>query len=144
VAAQPAAPALLTYPRRARSLTSGTAARVSQRRDDARGVIAYLSLWLTTEGGAAGEPRPRRRRRGVPRTSGHPGRPRVPHAPSYLSAAAAPAGGQTLTAPGEEPLPFSTVPPGEQVEEEKEGRGAARGGVSPRSRSRPREEPEPP
>jgi hypothetical protein len=40
----------------------------------------------------------------------HPGRPRVPAAPPYIRTTAAPAGSpETLTAPGEEPLPSHAV-----------------------------------
>jgi hypothetical protein len=90
--------------------------------------MLLLSLWLTTKGEAAGERRPRRRRRSVPRAPEHPGRPHVPFTPPYLKTTTAPAGcPETLTTQGRSPCRPTPSAGGEVEGEKGVGRGAARG-----------------
>jgi hypothetical protein len=134
-------------PRRAASLTGGPAARVSQRRDDARGVIVPLSLWLTTKGrGRGGTPAAPPPPRGAARlrASGPPTRP-LSRRPTYRPPPHRPGCPRNPNHPGEEPLqPLAVRRSSSGGEEERRERSRPRGSWSPRSRSRPREEPDPP
>jgi hypothetical protein len=132
--------------RRAASLTGGTHRPRQPKRADARGVIFLLSLWLTTKAHRGGRRRPRRRRRGVPRTPEHPGRPRVPfHAALFKHHHRTGRMPRNPNHPGEEPLQSHTVRRRRSGGEEGSGEEShPRGSRSPRSRSRPREEPDPP